>query len=190
MSTILEQAVQIRDATGQYANTPTIVGQCLVDIANALLAGGVLNSASFNMLPVTPTVVLDNTPVPMSIGSITQIKTGTIEILEGDGFFYFGGLDPTKAYKISCAIGFVYDDAVDIGFSFKDLAGADIAGCSIALSQGKGFTNDGLQNMVLDTTITGTETCVLYFLPGGASTLSANLCSASIIQTGPVLLAP
>ena len=119
--TILSQAQAIRDATVPNSLTPTVVGDCLVDIANALSG---TNSAYFiGSLSTASTTDGSYVVVPMTEENPSfTIKTGAgIGITEhGNGYSYFSGLDATHAYAMTYSFSCTADEAALIEFAILD----------------------------------------------------------------------
>ncbi len=130
--TILSQAEAIRDATVPNSLTPDIVGDCLVDIANAL----VTNSASY-IAGGTNTVIPSGTAVPVFGGATPAIKTGsgiTVEMDGGDDYAIFADLSASHAYSVVYGISVSGSEAAQIEFELLDAALSPIAGV-LGLSQ-------------------------------------------------------
>ena len=125
--TILSQAEAIRDATVPNSLTPDIVGDCLVDIANAL----VTNSASYIAQSGTTTIP-SGTAVPVVGVTVpaNAIITGSglsVEMDGGNDYAIFKGLSDTHAYSITYCLSINGSEAADVQFDLLDDALAIIS---------------------------------------------------------------
>ena len=158
--TILSDAEQIRDEVIPKANTPERVGDCLVDIANALtaLAGGAINSASC-VLGGTTTSTTTGDPVAVVGESAYEVFTGSgITISEQDGYSYFSGLDATHAYALTYTCSVLADEAAVIEFSSLDAGLNYITG---VLATGGSVTATSRPPFTYTPTVTGVTAVVL-----------------------------
>lgn len=153
--TILSQAEAIRDATVPNSLTPDIVGDCLVDIANAL----VTNSASY-ITGGTNTVIPSGTAVPVFGGTTPAIKTGsgiTVEMDGGDDYAIFADLSASHAYSVVYSISVSCSEAAQIEFGLLDAALSPIAGV-LGVSQD---VTTGVSMCTYSATVTGETDVIL-----------------------------
>ena len=155
--TILSQAEAIRDATVPNSLTPDIVGDCLVDIANAL----VTNSASY-ITGGTNTVIPSGTAVPVFGGTTPAdaIKTGsgiTVEMDGGDDYAIFADLSASHAYSVVYSISVSGSEAAQIEFGLLDAALSQIAGV-LGVSQ---EVTTGVSMCTYSATVTGETDVIL-----------------------------
>lgn len=153
--TILSQAEAIRDATVPNSLTPDIVGDCLVDIANAL----VTNSASY-ITGGTNTVIPSGTAVPVFGDMAFAIKTGsgiTVEMDGGDDYAIFADLSASHAYSVVYSISVSGSEAAQIEFGLLDAALSPIAGV-LGVSQD---VTTGVSMCTYSATVTGETDVIL-----------------------------
>lgn len=185
--TILEQAIVIRDETTQYANTATRVGNCLVDIANALDAGSTTQSVGCGTNQTTTMVVATpDTYVASKFASQSSWTSDNLAIMtDGAGdsqvYFEYTGVDAISAL---------------VTFSFS--ASSDTADASIKAAIGNQTDEDSAfwcseaQPFDADKTVSITvqklqylntdDTVRLWVTSDAASTISITKLQASIIQ--------
>lgn len=188
MATILEQAIIIRDATELYANTPERVGECLVDIANALDAGSTTQSVGCGTSETTAMdIVTPDTYVAAKFASSSSWSGSDDLAIMTDGmgdsqvYFKYTGVDAISAL-VTFSLSASNDTAdASIKAAIGNQSNSDYAfWCSEAqpFDAGKtvSITVQKLQYLNTD------ETVRLWVTSDAASTISITKLQASIIQ--------
>ena len=200
MTSLLDRAIAIRDETVTDANTAERIGQLLVDLTNAQGARSTAYFELYNNLGVTA-LPSDSGPIPvaMEIGTQVEIQTGSeISIVEGDGYIYFAGLNPAKAYELNYSFQAYTPIANPSGFYVEYFIGS-LEGemCGVAVSSQRppatnphddDYPSDPF-DVVFSKTIKNCETAVLFVqfsaaAGGFGSYITAKYFKASCIGLG------
>lgn len=186
--TILEQAVVIRDETTQYANTATRVGNCLVDIANALTAASTKQSVGCGTSETTTMVIATPDTYVASKFASASSWTGSDDLAiltDGAGdsqvYFKYNGVDAISAL-VTFSLSASNDTAdASIKAAIGNQSNSDSAlwsGEAQPFDAGKtvSITVQKLQYLNTDDTVR------LWVTSDAASTISITKLQASIIQ--------
>jgi hypothetical protein len=186
--TILSQAQTIRDETVPSANTAERVGDCLVDIANALSApasniacGAILSAGSAVVVP-------DDQYAPIYTALVQSMRTSSaIEITSETtpDFSYFSGLTVGKMYKIDYSLSISMDNAgTTVSFALCNYAASELEAARTMYIENAGQEYSFSHSTMFESQ--GTGTVVLYMKvddPAGA-TITVNELSITIMYAG------
>lgn len=161
--TILSQAEQIRDEVIPRANTADRVGDCLVDIANALNH----NSAFFTMSGSIGTVIANDSLLPVvATVDADKIFTGSgiaVTVNVSPSYGYFSGLSASHAYRIDVSLSYECATADNgVNFSIGTFADPESPLLNITAT---GLLEDKVSLITFGGVVTNCTTAVLAMAP-------------------------